>query len=83
MLAAGGHRLIPITKTSERSFEDLVDLRLNKRLSKSREAGDWRRHRTHYDVTVMIYVWAQWSPSSSRVSVYFPVMFNVTFPVPL
>ena len=33
------------------SFEFFFDLRLNKLLS---EAGDCRRHRTHYDVTVML-----------------------------
>ena len=30
------------------------DLRLNKRLSKQPWAGDWRRHRGHYDVNVMM-----------------------------
>ena len=29
------------------------DLRLNKRLSNSREAGDLRRHRAHYDVIIV------------------------------
>ena len=29
-------------------------IRLNKWLSKDRKAGDLRRHRAHYDVTVMI-----------------------------
>ena len=37
-----------------RSFDVFFDLRLNKRLSKQRQAGDLRRHRTYYDVTVMI-----------------------------
>ena len=36
-----------------RSFDVFFDLRLNKRLSKHREAGDLRRHRAHYDVIVM------------------------------
>ena len=37
------------------SFDVFVDLRLNKPLNKQSqvEAGDLRRHRTHYDVTVM------------------------------
>ena len=39
----------PIT----RSFGVSFDLRLNERLSKNREAGDLRRHRVHYDATVM------------------------------
>ena len=35
------------------SFDVYFDLRLNKRLSvDNREAGDLRRHRAHYDVTV-------------------------------
>ena len=36
-----------------RMFDVFIDLRLYKRLSKSREAGDLRRHRAHYDVIVM------------------------------
>ena len=39
-----------------RSLGVFFDLRLNKRLSKNREAGDLRRYRAHYDVTVML-VW--------------------------
>ena len=34
-----------------RSYDVFFDLCLNKRLS--RDAGDLRRHRAHYDVTVM------------------------------
>ena len=36
-----------------RSFDVFFDLRLNKRLSNNREAGDLRRRRCHYDVIVM------------------------------
>ena len=36
-----------------RSFDVLFDVRLNKQLSNTREAGDLRRHRAHYDVSVM------------------------------
>ena len=36
-----------------RSFDVIFDLRLNKWLSKQWEGGDLRRHRAHYDVTVM------------------------------
>ena len=36
------------------SFDVFFDLRLNKRLSKYRKADDVRRHRAHYDVTVML-----------------------------
>ena len=40
---------MPVT----RSFDVLFDLRLNKRVSKNRDAGDLRRRRAHCDVTVM------------------------------
>ena len=36
-----------------RSFDVFFDLRLNKRLSNNRGAGDLKHHRAHYDVTVM------------------------------
>ena len=36
------------------SFDVFFDLRLNKRLRNNGEAGDLRRHRVHYDVTVML-----------------------------
>ena len=36
-----------------RSFDVFFDLRLNQQLSKQWKAGDLRRHRAHYDVTVM------------------------------
>ena len=42
----------PAQRPVTRSF-DLFDLRLNKRLSYKREAGDLRRYRAHCDVTVM------------------------------
>ena len=34
-------------------FDIFFDLRLNKRLSKHREARDLRRYRAHYDVIVV------------------------------
>ena len=37
-----------------RSYDAFFDLRLNKRLINSRDADDLRRHRAHYDVSVMI-----------------------------
>ena len=46
-----GHRWIPSQRPVTRSFDVFSDLRPNKR--SSREAGDWRHHRDHYDVTVM------------------------------
>ena len=43
----------PSQRPVTRSFGVFFDLRLNSRLSKHREAGDLRRHRTHYDVIVL------------------------------
>ena len=43
----------PLQRPVRLSFAVFFDMRLNKRLSNSREVGDLRRHRTHYDVTVM------------------------------
>ena len=44
----------PSQRPVTRSFEVFFDLRLNKRLSNNREAGDLRRHRAHYDIIVII-----------------------------
>ena len=44
----------PSQRPVTRSFDVLFDLRLDKRLSNNREAGDLRRYSTHYDVIVMI-----------------------------
>ena len=46
-----GHRWIPLTKGIDTDV--FFDPRLNTRLSKQREAGDLRRHRTHYDVNLL------------------------------
>ena len=54
-----GHRWIPRTKPVTRSFDVFFDLRLNEWLS---EAGDLRRHRAHYDVTMM---WSEISPATT------------------
>ena len=45
----------PSQRPVTRSFDVFFDLCLNKRLSKHQwlDAGDWRRHRAHYAVTVM------------------------------
>ena len=49
-----GHRWNPSQRPVTRSFDVFFGLPLNKRLSKnSREAGDLRRHRAHYDTTLM------------------------------
>ena len=47
----------PSQRPVTRSLDVFFDLRLNKRLIKIGEAGDLRRHNTHYDVTVMGMVW--------------------------
>ena len=43
----------PAQRPVTRSFDVFFDLRLNKRWVNNREAGDLRRYRVHYDVTVM------------------------------
>ena len=50
-----GRRWIPLTKPGTRSFDVFFDLLLNKRLVNNRWVGDLRRHRAHYDVTVMVH----------------------------
>ena len=44
----------PTQRPVARSFDVFFDLRLNKRWVNNGEAGDLRRYRAHYDVTVMI-----------------------------
>ena len=44
---------IPAQRPVTRSFDVFFDLRLNKRWVNNRDDGDLRRHRAHYDVTVM------------------------------
>ena len=48
----------PTQRPVTRSFDIFFDLRLNKRLSwvNNRDAGDLRRYRAHYDVTVMAHL---------------------------
>ena len=48
-----GPRWIPHTKASDAELWWFLFLRLYKRLSNYREAGDLRRYRSHYDVIVM------------------------------
>ena len=43
----------PAQRPVTRSFDVFFHLRLNKRLRNNRKAGDLRRYRAHYDVTVM------------------------------
>ena len=48
-----GPRWIPAQRPVTRNFAVFFDLHPNKRLSNNGEAGDLRRHRAHYDVTVI------------------------------
>ena len=43
----------PAQRPVGRRFDVFFDLRLNKRLSNNREAGDLRRYRAHCDVTII------------------------------
>ena len=43
----------PSQRPVTRSFDIFLDLRLKKGWANNRDAGDLRRHRAHYDVTVM------------------------------
>ena len=43
----------PSYRPVTRSFDFFFDLRMNRRLSNNRDAGDLRRIRAHYDITVM------------------------------
>ena len=44
----------PLQRLVARSFDVFCDLRLNKVLSSNCAAGDFRRHRNHYDVTITV-----------------------------
>ena len=55
----------PAQRPVTRSLDVFFDLRLNKRLRKHREAGDLRRYRAHYDVTVMMYT-SDWNLVTSH-----------------
>ena len=47
----------PAQRPVTRSFDVFFDLRLNEGWVNNREADDLRRHRAHYDVTVMQLTW--------------------------
>ena len=51
----------PSQRPVTRSLDVFFHVRLDKRLSKNRDAGNLRRHHAHYDVTVMTqYIVLQW-----------------------
>ena len=47
----------PTQRPVTRGFDVFFDLRLNEDWVNNREAGDLRRSRVHYDVTVMAHLW--------------------------
>ena len=50
----------PAQRPVTRNFDVFFDLRLNGWVNNG-EAGDWRRHRAHYDVTVIILIELAWA----------------------
>ena len=48
-----GHRWIPLTKASDAELSYFFVCAWTNGLASNRDAGDFRRHRVHYDVTVM------------------------------
>ena len=53
----------PTQRPVMRSFDVFFDLRLNNDWVNNREAGDLRRHRGHYGVTLMIMALSLYRPS--------------------
>ena len=100
-LCAGNSPVIgefPSQRPVTRSFDVFFDLCLNGQVNK-REAGDFRRHRAHYDVTVVYIVirtvvnfdFAIPIPAFSDFAIPFPIpQFiipipepSITFPIPV
>ena len=49
-----GHQWFPLSQRSvTRSYDVFFELRLKKQQTHNRDAGDLKRHRAHYNVTVM------------------------------
>ena len=67
----------PAQRPVTRSFDVFFDLRPNKLLSNC-EAGDFIHHRTHYDVTVMIYgiLFFKWSFDTEVTDTFVTVNSN-------
>ena len=61
----------PAQRPLMRSFDVFCDLRLDNGWVNNCEVGDWRRHRTHYDVIMIccIYLWG--AQSNSTVCAFF------------
>ena len=71
-----GRGELPAQRLVTRSFDIFFDLCLNKRLSK--QPGDLRRHRAHYDIIVMIF-WIIWFKIVPQMSAARPHwwLFNI------
>ena len=67
----------PTQRPVTRSFDVFFDLRLNKVWVNNRETGDLRRHRTHYDVTVMVFKCGTINPYRKRKSCLFMNGYDV------
>ena len=61
-----GHRWIPRTKAIDADLDVFICAWMNDWVN-NREAGDLRRHRTHYDVTVMYIVHSESSKKSTHI----------------
>ena len=68
----------PSQRPVTRSFDVLFDLRLNKRLN--REAGDFKRYRAHYDVTVMNSNLLKWNETIIRYIIIIFILASEVLP---
>ena len=59
----------PAQRPVTRGFDVFFDLRL----VNNSEAGDFRRHRGHYDVNVMWIIWVMFHPSNSYILYFYSV----------
>ena len=63
-------RRILLANATDAELWCFLDLRLNKRPVNNRDAGDLRRHRAHYNVTVMRYAGASlYAPTDLRLHI--------------
>ena len=65
-----GPRWIPAQRPVTRSFDAFLDLRRINGWVNYGEAGDWRRHRAHYDVIVMVTLNATGSDDRAWILTY-------------
>ena len=66
-----GNSLVPgefhTQRSVTRNFDIFFDLRLNNSWVNNGEAGELRRYRAHYDVTVMVFSMRQYVRTIARV----------------